>query len=126
MRNRIASLVLGAALLSAGASSCFFPGEPQDPWEPKDPNGPRDSVGCPKDSSGGEEIRWVQGSGTVTELVEGSGQWSIINHDGKLYELVRLPEEFQEEGLQVSFVGKIVEERDFSTLIALENIYRVD
>jgi hypothetical protein len=124
MRNKLASLVLGGALLTMGASSCFFPEDPYDPWEPRDP---KDSTECPRDSSGngGEETQWVQGTGTVTEMVEGSGQWSIIASDGHLYELTHLPEEFRKEGLQVSFVGKIVRKNDFSTTIALENIYAV-
>jgi len=49
----------------------------------------------------------VEGTGTMTYLSFEGGFYGIIADDGEHYDPINLPSEFEEDGLQVKFKGKI-------------------
>ena len=49
----------------------------------------------------------VEGTGTMKYLDFEGGFYGIVADDGQHYDLLNLPSEFEEDGLRVSFRGKI-------------------
>lgn len=45
--------------------------------------------------------------GTVEHVELEGGFWGVIGDDGKRYDVVNLPKEFQQQGLRVEFVGRL-------------------
>lgn len=122
--SRIASIVLGLAMLIFGAASCDI----FDPYDPGDPgNGgggggkdtiiiddPVDSNWNPRDTSGNHDgdddggITFIRAEGTVVWVPIEGGFWGIEATNGHEYEPVNLPEPFQVNGLKIVFTGKLL------------------
>jgi|GEM_PF-1489420 len=45
--------------------------------------------------------------GTVEHVDLEGGFWGVIGDDGKRYDVVNLPKEFEQQGLRVKFVGRL-------------------
>lgn len=45
--------------------------------------------------------------GTVEHVELEGGFWGVMGDDGKRYDVVNLPKEFQKQGLRVKFVGRV-------------------
>ncbi len=118
--SRIASIVLGLAMLIFGAASCdiFDPYDPGDPGHggggkdsiivdtlPWDPWDPRDTSGNHDDD---DQPTFVRGQGTVVWVELEGGFWGIEATNGHEYEPVNLPEPFMVNGLKVAFTGKLL------------------
>ena len=58
--------------------------------------------------SGCEQIGIISSSGEITYIDLEGGFYGIVTDDGKQYDPINLPEEFQEDGLYVSFTAKIL------------------
>ena len=98
MRNTISSVAM-MALLVAGASVT-------NGCSSDDLSANRESnVDDPGVTVNGSDIK---GTGTVTHLNLEGGFWAIRGDNNRLYDpLGGLPAEFQQEGLQVKFAGKL-------------------
>jgi len=64
------------------------------------------SQGCIFDRS---EI--IKGTGTITYLSFEGGFYGIVGDDDNNYDPINLPQEFQEDGLRVSFAARICEDQ---------------
>lgn len=49
----------------------------------------------------------ISAQGTVQYIELEGGFWGIIGADGKHYDVVNLPKEFQQQGLRVKFTGRV-------------------
>jgi hypothetical protein len=49
----------------------------------------------------------ISAQGTVQFIELEGGFWGIIGVDGKHYDVVNLPKEFQQQGLRVKFTGRV-------------------
>jgi hypothetical protein len=54
-----------------------------------------------------EKAPTISGTGTVTHIDLEGGAWLIVTDDDKRYDAHGLPEEFQHEGLRITFSGKL-------------------
>jgi hypothetical protein len=119
MKNsKIASLVLGLAMLVFGAASCdIF--DPYDPGNGGGGNGGggngggRDTIiiDDPVDTNrndGDDQPTYIRGEGTVVWVNLEGGFWGIEAANGHEYEPLNLPEPFQVNGMKVVFSGKLL------------------
>lgn len=124
MKNsKIANFVIALVVLSLAASSCDILFDPYDPghgggrdtivWEdpndtiiwddPTDSNWHRDTVN--QDDAGDDQMHPVSTEGTVLWVPIEGGFWGIEAVNGRDYEVLNLPREFQQHGLKVKFDG---------------------
>jgi hypothetical protein len=114
--SRIASIVLGLAMLIFGAASCDI----FDPYDPGDPGhggggGGKDTIiiDDPRDTSGNhdddDQPMFIRAQGTVVWVELEGGFWGIEATNGHEYEPINLPEPFQVNGLKVAFSGQLLD-----------------
>lgn len=100
MKKTLLHFVLMLMLVSAGLSSCDI----IDPWDPPGNGG--------GNGGGGNHEEIYQGTGTILYItnMEGTSFWGIMGHDGRNFEPVNLAQQFQVDGLTVSFKGKVLKD----------------